>query len=195
MYQAGSQDTDLTIFKEAGFLRLNFGFMGGVASYHHITDTVARLDPAGLQTRVRICSASPRIEERDLAGLRSENDTVFFTVFGHLIAYPMWLVWPLAGLALAAVIAAGVMARHKSLATTQRLLAGLAATLLPIIGAPLAAIGLRPNAGPGPARDTGPCSWATHTARSCTGGHWARLPSRSCWGGIWGCARGLEQSP
>jgi hypothetical protein len=113
MYQAGSQDTDFTIFKEAGFLGLNFGLVDSVASHHHITDTVARLDPAGLQhVGENMLGLTQGLSERDLAGLRSENDTVFFTVFGHLIAYPMGLVWPLAGLALAAVIAAGVLARH-----------------------------------------------------------------------------------
>jgi hypothetical protein len=143
MYQAGSQDTDFTIFKEAGFVGLNFGFIDGVASYHHITDTVARLDPAGLQHMgENMLGLAQGLGERDLAGLRSDNDAVFFTIFGQLIAYPESLVWPLAGLALGAVIAAGVLARRKSLANTQRLLTGLGATLLPVIGAPLAAIGL-----------------------------------------------------
>ena len=54
----------------------------------------------------------------------------------------MWLVWPLAGLALAVVIALGVLARRRALATTPRLLVGAAAALLPIVVAPLAALGL-----------------------------------------------------
>jgi hypothetical protein len=81
------------------------------------------------------------LAERDLAALRSEQDAVFFTVFGKMITYPMWLVWPLAGLALAIVIALGVLARRRALTTTPRLLIGAAAGLLPIIVAPLAAIG------------------------------------------------------
>ena len=54
----------------------------------------------------------------------------------------MWLVWPLAGLAVVIITALAVLARRRGQATTPRLLAGVAAALLPIIGAPLAAIGL-----------------------------------------------------
>ena len=79
---------------------------------------------------------------RDLAELRSEHDAVFFGAFGHLVTYPMWLVWPLAGLAVVIITALAVLARRRGQATTPRLLAGAAVSLLPIIGAPLAAIGL-----------------------------------------------------
>jgi hypothetical protein len=58
MYQASWHDTDFTIFKEAGFLGFNFGITDGVASCHHLTDTAARLDPAGLQHAGETCSAS-----------------------------------------------------------------------------------------------------------------------------------------
>jgi hypothetical protein len=74
--------------------------------------------------------------------LHSEGDAVFFTAFGQMITYPMWLVWPLAGLGLAVVIALGVVARRCSVATSPRLLLGAAAALLPIVVVPLAALGL-----------------------------------------------------
>lgn len=80
--------------------------------------------------------------ERDLAGLRSEQDAVFFTVLGEMITYPIWLVLPLAGLGIVIIGVLGVLARRRREATLPRLIAGAAAALLPLIVAPLAAIGL-----------------------------------------------------
>jgi hypothetical protein len=71
-----------------------------------------------------------------------DDDAVFFTVFGQMITYPMWLVWPLAGLALGIVIALGVLACRRAATTTPQLLVGAAAALLPMAVALLAAIGL-----------------------------------------------------
>ncbi len=142
LYQAGTQNTDFTVFRKAGFLGLNFAFIDGVSAYHHVRDTAANLNPAGLQHMgANMLGLARGLADRDLAALRSDHDSVFFTVFGQMITYPMWWVWPLAGLGLAVVIALGVLARRRELATTPRLLAGAAAALLPIIVAPLAAIG------------------------------------------------------
>jgi Peptidase family M28 len=142
LYQAGTQNSDFTVFRQAGFVGLNFALIDGVSAYHHVRDTAANFDPAGLQHMgANMLGLARGLAERDLVALRSEQDAVFFTVFGQMITYPMWLVWPLAGLALTIVIASGVLARHRALATTPRLLIGAAAALLPIILAPLAAIG------------------------------------------------------
>jgi hypothetical protein len=142
LYQAGTQNSDFTVFHQAGFDGLNFAFIEGVSAYHHISDTAANLNPAGLQHMgANMLGLARELAERDLAEVRSENDAVFFTAFGQMITYPMWLVWPLAGLGLVIVIALGVLARRRALATTPRLLLGAAAALLPIVVAPLAAIG------------------------------------------------------
>ena len=142
LYQAGSQNTDFTVFREAGFVGLNFAFMDGVSAYHHIRDTPANLDRAGLQHMgTNMLGLTRGLANRDFAELRSDNDAVFFTAFGQLVSYPMWLVWPLAGLALASVIALGVLARRRALTTAPRLLAGTAAALLPTVLAALTAIG------------------------------------------------------
>jgi hypothetical protein len=142
LYQTGRQNSDFTVFHKAGFDGLNFAFIEGVSAYHHIRDTAANLNPAGLQHMgANMLGLARELAERDLAEVRSENDAVFFTVFGQMITYPMWLVWPLAGLGVAVVVALGVMACRRALATPPRLLRGAAAALLPIIVAPLAAIG------------------------------------------------------
>jgi hypothetical protein len=110
LYQAGTQNSDFTVFRQAGFVGLNFALIDGVSAYHHVRDTAANFDPAGLQHMgANMLGLARGLAERDLVALRSEQDAVFFTVFGQMITYPMWLVWPLAGLALAIVLLGAVV--------------------------------------------------------------------------------------
>jgi Peptidase family M28 len=143
LYEAGTQNTDFTVFHEAGFVGLNFALADGTAAYHNSVDTPDSLDVAGLQHMgTNLLALTRAFGERDLEGLRSQRDAVFFTVLGQMITYPMWLVWPLAGLGIVIIVALGVLARRRGEATLPRMLAGAAAALLPIIVAPMAAFGL-----------------------------------------------------
>jgi hypothetical protein len=143
VYDTASQNTDFTVFSDHGFTGLNFALIDGVAAYHHSSDTVDNLDPASLQHHgANMLGLARGFGERDLAHIRSENDATYFTMFGQVIAYPASLIWPLAGLALAAVIALAIVARRRGLATMPRMLAGAAASVVPIVAAPAAAIGL-----------------------------------------------------
>ncbi len=143
MYRAGSQNTDFTVLQDEGFSGLNFGLVDGNIYYHSRRDTVANLDPGSLQHHgANMLGLTRGFGDRDLADLRSDRDMAFFTAFGLVISYPAWLIWPLAGLALAAVAVLAVLTRLRGLATVPRLLAGVAAGLVPVVAAPAAAIGL-----------------------------------------------------
>jgi Peptidase family M28 len=142
-YRAGSQNTDFTVLTEGGFVGLNFAFIDGVAAYHHSRDTVANFDPASLQhLGANMLGLTRGFANRDLAGLDSGHDATYFTVFGQVIAYPAWLVWPLACVALLAVLTLAVVVRRQGLATVPRLLAAIVAGVIPLLVAPAAAIGL-----------------------------------------------------
>jgi Peptidase family M28 len=143
LYQTSDQNTDFTPFRNAGFIGLNFALMDGTAAYHHIGDLPSRLDRAGLQHMgTNMLGLTRGFGERDLASLRSQQDAVFFSFFGQLVTYPISLVWPLAGLGILIVVVLAVLARRRREVTVPRMLAGAAAALLPIILAPLAAIGV-----------------------------------------------------
>ena len=49
VYRTMPNDTDLTVFKEAGMGGLNFAFGAGLAYYHTMEDTPENLDPRTLQ--------------------------------------------------------------------------------------------------------------------------------------------------
>jgi Peptidase family M28 len=141
--RAGSQNTDFTVLSDKGFIGLNFALVDGVAAYHHGRDTVANLDAASLQQLgANMLGLARGFGDRDLADIHSGGDATYFTVFGQVVAYPTWLVWPLAGVGLVAVAALVILVRRRGLATTPRLLGGAAAALLPLLAAPAAAVGL-----------------------------------------------------
>lgn len=141
--RTGSQNTDFTVLSDNGFIGLNFALIDGVAAYHHGRDTVANLDAASLQQLgANMLGLTRGFGDWDLADIGPGGDATYFTVFGQVVAYPAWLVWPLASVALVAVIALAMLVRRRGLATMHRLLGGAAAALLPLLAAPAAAIGL-----------------------------------------------------
>src|ERR671916_2214543 len=143
LYEESSQNTDFTVFKEAGFAGLNFAFIDGGAYYHNPRDTVENFDPASMQHHgANMLALARAFGEQDLAALDSENDATYFTLFGVVISYPAWLIRPLASLAVLAVLALALVARNRTLVTVPRLIAGMAAALVPLVVAPAAAIGL-----------------------------------------------------
>ena len=140
VYRLLPNDTDFTAFREGGFTGFNSAYIDGAAVYHAPTDTPAAMDRDSLQHLGANTLALTRdLGNRDLPGLRSDGDAVYFPVPGGLAVYPGTLTWPLAALALAAVLGLALLARRRGLLTGGRLAAGFAAGLLPLILAPLAA--------------------------------------------------------
>lgn len=143
LYGLSSQNTDFTVLKEEGFTGLNFAFIDGRAYYHGPRDTVANFDPASMQHHgANMLALARAFGERDLDRLDSDGDAAFFTLFGATISYPAWLVRPLSGLAVAAILALALVAWRRKLVTVPRLVGGMAGALVPLILAPVAAIGL-----------------------------------------------------
>jgi hypothetical protein len=75
----------------------------------------------------------------DLRGLGHAEDATYFPVAGGLLRYPGRLVWPLAILAVFAVLGLAVLARRRGLVTGGRLAGGVALALIPIVLAPVLA--------------------------------------------------------
>jgi hypothetical protein len=143
LYELSSQNTDFTVFKEAGFVGLNFAFIDGGAYYHNPRDTVENFDPASMQHHgANMLALARAFGERDLDRLDSEPNATFFTLFGITVSYPAWLMWPLAALAVVALVALSLMARRGRLVTVPQLVGGMVAALVPLVLTPVAAIGL-----------------------------------------------------
>ncbi|GAA2619764.1 M28 family peptidase [Paractinoplanes durhamensis] len=140
IYRLLPNDTDFTAFREAGFTGLNSAYIDGAAVYHAPTDVPSAMDIDSLQHHGDNALAVTRVlGAQDLSALKSGDDATYFPAPGLLVRYPGELVWPLAVLALLAVIALGWLARRRGLTDGKRLVKAGALTLVPIIAAPVLA--------------------------------------------------------
>ena len=85
IYKYLPNDTDLTLFINAGFISYNFAFNGNVAHYHTPLDLRANLSAATLQMHgdSLLGMASGRMQA-DFGTLKGDDD-VYVSVFGQLL--------------------------------------------------------------------------------------------------------------
>jgi hypothetical protein len=96
VYKRMPNDTDLTVFLDAGIAGMNFAADGGVTRYHTALDNADLLDQRTLQHQGSYAlSLARRFGSVDLSAPQTGN-AVFFTAAGELIHYSAWLAIPLA---------------------------------------------------------------------------------------------------
>ena len=111
-YRMLPNETDMTMFKRAGYSGLNFAYIDGAARYHTATDTLAQLDQRSLQHHGDYALALARqFGNADLSNTKARN-AVYFDLLGlTLVHYSTAFVIPLTILTLlflGAVIFAGL---------------------------------------------------------------------------------------
>ncbi len=140
VYKVLPNDTDLTIFKNAGMGGLNFAFGAGLAYYHTAEDSPENLDQRTLQHQGENAVAIAR----HLAGLdlelTREDDVIYTSILSRtVLSYSKSWIVPLAGLALGLFLALVVDSRQRGEMTIADLASGtlmlfvaMAASLLAI---------------------------------------------------------------
>ncbi|GAA2488156.1 M28 family peptidase [Winogradskya humida] len=140
IYRMLPNDTDFTAFRERGFTGLNSAYIDGAAVYHSPMDTPSAMDKDSLQHHGDNLLALTRdLGNADLPALRSDEDATYFPVPWGLVDYPGSWTWPLAVLALVAVLVLAWLARRRGLASAPRQLAAFGSALVPLLTAPLLA--------------------------------------------------------
>lgn len=86
VYRSMPNDTDLTVFREAGLAGLNLAFIGGTTRYHTPGDTVTALSERSLQHQGEQALALVRTLVREGAPA-STSDAVFFDWFGFTLVH------------------------------------------------------------------------------------------------------------
>ncbi|OZM71790.1 aminopeptidase [Amycolatopsis antarctica] len=138
VYRLLPNDTDLTVFAEAGLRGLNFAFVGGSAHYHTPHDDIAHLSTATVQDMGEAAMAATRELAGTELGVSGEGDDTYFTVFGLLVHYPAELVIPLALLAFL-VFATVVWSCRGRGARPSRIALSAVSLLVPLVLAGVAA--------------------------------------------------------
>jgi Peptidase family M28 len=128
IYRRMPNDTDFTVFKQAGVPGLNFAFIGGPTHYHMPLDTPENLDLGSLQHHGSYALALARhLGDQDLRQ-PPEDDRVYFDLFGRvLVHHPQAWVWPLAILAGLGYLGVVVLAWRRGRLAWTGLVAGVLA--------------------------------------------------------------------
>ena len=98
IYQRMPNDTDYSIYKDAGANGLNFAFAGGVSLYHSVRDSPAHLDQRSLQHHGDNAYAMINaLGNMDLENLDSSGNSTYFDLFTRkLVSWPNAINVPLA---------------------------------------------------------------------------------------------------
>jgi hypothetical protein len=140
IYKIMPNNTDMTIFKEAGMGGLNFAFSAGIAYYHTPDDTPASLDPRTLQHQGENALAMTRWLGRLDLDNPNRDDVIYTSILSRVVvSYAKVWVLPLAlaatGLFLIVVaisVQTGLMRLADLAAAAGVLFAAVCATLLAV---------------------------------------------------------------
>lgn len=96
LYQELPNETDFTVFKNAGMYGLNFAFVEGFKHYHTPNDTVENLSVHSLQHHGENMLSLVRHFGNINLVAKEDGDNIFFNVIGHkVVTYSEKLVIPL----------------------------------------------------------------------------------------------------
>lgn len=143
MYKRLPNDTDLSVFKEAGMAGYNFAFADRVYNYHTPNDTAEELDPRSVQHMGDQALAVTRaLLAADSLPPRA-GDAVYFDVFTlGLVRYPASLGGPLALIGAAASVFVVGLAIRRRRTSLGRVLIALAVWLGALVASAAGGIGL-----------------------------------------------------
>lgn len=128
IYREMPNDTDLTIFRRAGWQGLNFAFIDRFEAYHTPLDSAELLDVRSLQHQADYCyHLTKRFCGIDLRPEPGER--IWFNAGNFVVHYPLSWGWPLGGAVAAAVAAAAAWAWRRGRATVGALAGGFVASI------------------------------------------------------------------
>ncbi|WP_235921964.1 M20/M25/M40 family metallo-hydrolase [Flavobacterium phycosphaerae] len=101
IYKMLPNDTDLTVFREAGKIQgFNFAFIDSHFNYHTAQDTYDNLDRRTLAHQgTYLFPLLNYFSNADLTDLNSTEDQVYFNVPFSFISYPFGWIWPMLAIA------------------------------------------------------------------------------------------------
>lgn len=103
VYRLLPNNTDFTVFREAGFTGMNFANVGTSANYDTPQDNLANSSKASLQDMgATVLSATRSLAAADIAATGKGGEATYFTLGPLLVRYPGALVLLLAGISVAA---------------------------------------------------------------------------------------------
>jgi hypothetical protein len=131
IYKRLPNDTDLTVFKRAGYEGLNFAYIDRLNRYHTAADSVENIDERSVQAQGSYALALATHAWEIRPGQRQAGNAIYFNLPGSfLIHYPQWLVVPLTALAALLFVAAVVLGVRRGGLSVRGMAHGFLAVLV-----------------------------------------------------------------
>lgn len=136
IYKLLPNDTDLTMFKQAGFPGFNFAYLNGFIHYHTFSDNLENIDERSLQHHGAYALALTRhFGNLDLKDTK-KSDSVYFDILGlALIHYPGKWIAPLTVFVVLLFVGVVVLGFRRKQLTFSGITLGFLALLLSIVSA------------------------------------------------------------
>lgn len=131
IYKRLPNDTDLTVFKKAGYEGLNFAYINQLNRYHTAADSLENIDERSVQAQGSYALALATHAWNLGPGQRQAGNAIYFNFPGSvLIHYPQWLVLPLTALAAFLFVGAVVLGVRRGGLSVRGLVLGFIAVLV-----------------------------------------------------------------
>lgn len=143
VYREMPNDTDFSVFLDAGVPGVNFANVGGVQRYHTPLDSLAHFDVRTLQQHGDNALAAVRGLAETQGDLRDAGESVWFDVMGaFVVRWPAEWTVALAAVALLLAVGAAVAAVRRDGVCAKQILGGAVGAFAVIVGSVAAAWGL-----------------------------------------------------
>ena len=131
VYKEMPNDTDMTVFKRAGLMGLNFAFSATFENYHTPRDAPGNLSLASVQhLGVNALALTRHFGNSDTAPTRQSDRIYFNSVGSRIIHYPSWVAWVVLGAAVGLLIALFAIGLRAERITIARAGGGLGGFIL-----------------------------------------------------------------
>ena len=131
VYKRLPNDTDLSVFKSAGYPGMNFAFIEEVAHYHTPLDSLENLDLGSVQHQGECALAVVRaLADSDLSAQPPEGNSVYLDLLGFfMMRWPEAWAMVMALFPMVLLLAAGVGVARKERLSASQILWGVVAWL------------------------------------------------------------------
>ena len=142
VYKQLPNDTDLSVFKNAGLPGLNFAYLESAAHYHTLNDSLETIDERSIQHHGSYSlNLTRHLGNLNLSNLKTGQSIYFDLLGSFIIAYPSALVIPLCVVVLLLFAGAIIFGLWKKQLTVRGIGFGVVAFLLAVVaGAGVVAI-------------------------------------------------------
>jgi len=174
VYRHMPNDTDFTVFRDAGIEGYNFAFIGSAENYHTANDDLEHLDRGSLQHHGENALALARALDAATWEAETRENATYFDVLGWVcVTWPQIVTLPAAGVLLAVLVIATLVLRAREIVSGLRLVAGVLVVLLAVALAGGASYLFERYAGVFPEADS---AWPDDA--------WMRLGIHAAWGAV-----------